>query len=134
MGMHNYEELEVWKVSYALARELYRDVRSFPVEERYGLVQQIRRSATSVPANIAEGSRRGTNGEFRHFLGIASGSNGETDVFLRFAVDFGYMTPEVGKQRRATNDRIHRMLTGLILSLGPRPRRSKPTKPKRSKE
>lgn len=117
--MHNYEDLDVWQVSYALALDLYRDTAKFPRSELYGMVSQIRRSGTSVPANIAEGCRRLTPGELRHFLGIASGSSGELDVFLRFSIDLGFMPPEIGAARRTTNTRVAQMLRGLIHSIHP---------------
>ena len=121
--MHSYEDLEVWQISYQLALDIWRDAGSFPRSELYGLTQQIRRSSYSVPANIAEGSRRITAGEFRHSLGVSAGSNAETDVFLRFAKDLGLMDPAVVANRRSRVNRVDRMLTGLILSLGPRPRK-----------
>lgn len=128
--MHEYERLDVWQLAYRLGLDVCRDVKSFPVDERFGMVQQMRRCATSVAANIAEGTRRITRGEFRHFLGIASGSNAELDVFLRFSADLGYMTRALVVQRRQTNERVHHMLRGLIISLGPIPRKTKePARP-----
>ena len=115
--MHRFEDLEVWHMSYALALDVYRDTRSFPREERFGLVQQMRRCAASVPANIAEGSRRLTPAQFRYFLGIGSGSNAELDVFLRFSIDLAFIPKDVGLDRRNRNHRIHRMLRSLILNL-----------------
>ena len=107
------------QLSYALALDIYRDTRAFPADERYGLVKQMRGCATSVPANIAEGSRRATNGEFRQSVGIAAGSNPELDVFLRLSSDLDYMSPDLAEKRRAANTRIGRMLRGLFISLRP---------------
>lgn len=126
--MHNFEQLDVWQLSYELGLEVCRDVKGFPAEERFGMAQQMRRCATSVPANIAEGSRRLTVKSFRHFLSVASGSNAELDVFLRFSRDLHYMPPELVDLRRATNDRVHHMLRGLIISLGARANRAKGAK------
>ncbi|HEX6587780.1 MAG TPA: four helix bundle protein [Longimicrobiales bacterium] len=132
--MHRYEELEVWLISYDLALDIWKDAGTFPRSELYGLTQQIRRSSYSVPANIAEGSKRVTVGEFRHSLGMAAGSNAETDVFLRFAKDLGLMDPMVAANRRKRVDRVDRMLTGLMLSLGPRPRKRRAKKGLKGKQ
>ena len=75
-------ELIVWQKSVQLATTLFRLTESFPQRKMYGLSSQIRRSAISVPSNIAEGQGRLTTGEFRHFLGIARGSNFEIQTQL----------------------------------------------------
>ena len=71
--MHNFQELLIWQKAMNIAEDVYR----FPKAERFGLISQIRRSAVSVPSNIAEGAGRNTDGEFKNFLGIASGSSNE---------------------------------------------------------
>ena len=124
-GIHSNEDLEVWRLSYQLSLDIWQDAGRFPRSELYGLTSQLRRCSSSVPANIAEGTRRLTVGEFRNSLSVASGSNAETDVFLRMAGDLGLMDPAIVHERRTRNERIHRMLTGLILSLGSRPRKRK---------
>lgn len=75
--MHNFQELIIWQKAMDLTEDIYRLSASFPKEEKYGLTSQIRRSAISVPSNIAEGAGRNTDGEFKNFLGIASGSSNE---------------------------------------------------------
>jgi four helix bundle protein len=75
--MHNFKELKIWQRSMDIAEQTYILSAQFPVEERYGLTSQIRKSAVSIPSNIAEGAGRNTDGEFRNFLGIASGSSNE---------------------------------------------------------
>lgn len=75
--MHDFQKLLVWQKSMDIAESVYRLSAHFPKEEKYGLKSQIRRSAVSVPSNIAEGAGRNTNGEFKNFLGIASGSSNE---------------------------------------------------------
>jgi four helix bundle protein len=72
--MHNINELLIWKKSIALSVRIYELTSSFPSEERYGLISQIRRCGVSIASNIAEGAGRNTNGEFIHYLGIANGS------------------------------------------------------------
>lgn len=75
--MHDFQKLLVWQKSMDITENVYRLSAHFPKEEKYGLTSQIRRSAVSVPSNIAEGAGRNTNGEFKNFLGIASGSSNE---------------------------------------------------------
>ena len=75
--MHNFQNLKIWQKAMDVAEMTYRVSSEFPTEERYGLTSQIRRSAVSIPSNIAEGAGRNTDGEFRNFLGIASGSSNE---------------------------------------------------------
>lgn len=75
--MHNFQELIIWQKAMDVTEEVYRLSALFPTEEKYGLTSQIRRSAISVPSNIAEGAGRNTDGEFKNFLGIASGSSNE---------------------------------------------------------
>lgn len=75
--MHNFQELKIWQKSMDVTEHTYRLSSEFPKEEKYGLTSQIRRSAVSIPSNIAEGAGRNTDGEFKNFLGIASGSSNE---------------------------------------------------------
>lgn len=75
--MHNFQNLIIWQKAMDLTEDIYRMSSEFPTEEKYGLTSQIRRSAVSVPSNIAEGAGRNTDGEFKNFLGIASGSSNE---------------------------------------------------------
>lgn len=73
--MHNFQNLKIWQKAMDIAEQTYILSSEFPKEEKFGLTSQIRRSAVSVPSNIAEGAGRNTDGEFRNFLGIASGSS-----------------------------------------------------------
>ncbi len=84
--MHNYQNLKVWQKAMDIAEQTYIISSKFPLEEKYGLRSQIRRSAVSIPSNIAEGAGRNSNGEFRNFLGIASGSSNElfTQLILSY--------------------------------------------------
>ena len=74
MALRSYRDLEVWQQSMELAEVVWRLAARFPGEERFGMTSQLRRAATSVPANIAEGAERHGTREFLQFLGIASGS------------------------------------------------------------
>lgn len=82
--------LEVWREAMRLVREVYRLTASFPDEERFGLTSQMRRSAVSIPSNIAEGAARGGTQELLRFLRIARGSLAELDTQLLIARDLGF--------------------------------------------
>lgn len=82
--MHKFEDLKIWKKAMDVAEKSYRLTADFPNDEKYNLTSQNRKSAVSIPSNIAEGAGRNTNGEFKQFLGIANGSSFEliTQLFL----------------------------------------------------
>lgn len=80
--MHNLKELKIWNKAIELATEVYAVTANFPMEEKFGLTSQIRRSAVSVPSNIAEGAGRNSNKEFCQFLGISNGSSYELQTQL----------------------------------------------------
>lgn len=85
--MQNFRELVVWQKAHKLVLALYEATKKFPGDERYGITGQIRRSAASIPANIAEGCGRSGNGELCRFLYIALGSASELDYHLELAFD-----------------------------------------------
>jgi len=90
--MKSHRDLDAWKYSMELAKEIYSASIGFPKEEIYGLTSQIRRSAVSVPSNIAEGAARNSLKEFVHFLYIALGSLAELETPWILAPDFQYTT------------------------------------------
>jgi four helix bundle protein len=77
--MKDFRNLEVWKLAHQLTLAAYRETRSFPTDERFGLTSQIRRAASSIPANIAEGCGRRGDAEFHRFLQMAMGSASELE-------------------------------------------------------
>ena len=83
--VHGYKELIVWQKSMDLVTRIYQITESFPREEIYGLVSQMRRAAVSIPSNIAEGRLRGTKKDYFHFLIIAYGSGGELETQMEIA-------------------------------------------------
>ena len=89
-GIKSFEDLEVWQLSQDWAVGIYRLTKSFPDEERYGLVSQMRRAVASISANIAEGFGRRTVNDKRHFYVIAYGSALETRNFLHLSHRLGY--------------------------------------------
>ena len=86
--MHNFRQLTIWKDAMKLAKAVYTVTGSFPSQEKYGLTSQINRAVVSVASNIAEGSSRGTDKDFRHFLSIAIGSLFELETQIILATDF----------------------------------------------
>lgn len=90
----DYKDLQVWQKSMRLAKGIYLLTQRFPVEERFGLVSQMRRAAVSIPSNIAEGQARNTTGEFIQYLSYAEGSSAELDTQLHLAIDLGYCSED----------------------------------------
>ena len=88
----SYKDLLIWQKGMALAKFVYKLSARFPVDERYGLISQIRRASVSVPSNIAEGQARHTTNEFLQFLSHAQGSLAEVETQLRLSVDLGFTT------------------------------------------
>jgi four helix bundle protein len=109
-----FEELVVWQKSHQFALEVYKLTQSFPQHELFGLVSQIRRSAVSIPANIAEGFKRRGKADKLRFFNISQGSLEEARYYLILANDLGYADTE----RLKTNlDEISRMLGAYMKSI-----------------
>lgn len=89
--MHQYKELNIWKKSVELAVEIYAQTQKFPLEEKFGLISQLRRCAISVPSNIAEGAGRKSDKEFCQFLSISYGSLCELETQLIISMHLGYI-------------------------------------------
>src|SRR5690625_3101995 len=113
--MKTHKDLDVWKLSRAFVSDVYNVTLDFPKSEIYGLTNQIRRSAVSIPSNIAEGSARQGNKEFIHFLYVALGSLAELETQLFLAKDLNYLNE--GEKLFKKLERIRRMLLGLIRSI-----------------
>ena len=112
--LKNYKELKVWQKSYALCLQIYKNTGIFPNDEKYGLTSQIRRSAVSIPSNIAEGYGRKTTADYIRFLYIAYGSLCELETQIMLAGDLTYI--ETGKLDNLLSNisEIERMLKALI--------------------
>ena len=106
-----HEQLEVWKFAMQLVKAVYQMTSDFPAEERYGLAQQMRRAAVSIPSNIAEGAGRNGAKEFLNFIGISRGSLAELETQLQLAVMLGFAAPDhaVFELAKSTG----KLLTGL---------------------
>ncbi len=106
----NHKDLEVWKKSIELVTEIYKLTSEFPTEEKFGIVNQIRRAAVSVPSNIAEGSARSSDKENLRFLDMACGSLAELETQILISENLGF----INSQEITTKiDNIGKMLSGL---------------------
>lgn len=114
MGNISHKDLEVWKKAITLVTDVYSITSFFPKEEIYGITSQIRRSAVSIPSNIAEGAARQTNKEFIQFLHIASGSCAELDTQFIIAMNIGYLSIEQYNSIKINIEEIGKMINGLI--------------------
>jgi four helix bundle protein len=117
--MQSYKELLVWQQAMELVSAIYRATKLFPREEPYGLTSQLRRSAVSVPSNIAEGQGRATRGEFIQFLCHARGSLFEVETQLILAGQLGYLQAGDSGVLLQKMTRVAQLLNGLISSLRP---------------
>jgi four helix bundle protein len=112
--MRDYRRLAVWEKSHQLALLTYAVKGHFPKDEIYSLTSQIRRSATSIPSNIAEGCGRNSDPELRRFLYIAMGSANEVEYQFLLAKDLGYLSEDEYTSLNSGLDEVKRMLPGLI--------------------
>lgn len=113
----SHRDLKVWQISLDATEALYRLTADWPKHEQYGLINQIRRAAVSVPANIAEGAGRRTPGEFAHFVGIARGSLAELETLLIIARRLDYLDEPTYRAVLTDLLELGRMTTGLLRSL-----------------
>ncbi len=112
--MKTHRDLDVWKKSVSLVTLIYEKTKGFPKEEIYGLTNQIRRAAVSVPSNIAEGSARQGNKEFVQFLYISLGSLTELETQLIIAKNLLFLSEENFESLMSKQKEIGKMLIGLI--------------------
>ena len=113
--MSDYKDLEVWQKAVAVVAEIYRLTVSFPESEKFGITNQMRRAAVSIPSNIAEGSARHHAADFIHFLRISDGSAAELETQLIISEKLGFLADiETLTQEIIV---IRRMLAALIKSL-----------------
>jgi four helix bundle protein len=117
MSQSSFRDLRVWQEAMTLTAEIYRSTVGFPKHELYGLSQQIRRAAVSVPSNIAEGKGHYSDKEFLHFLFHARGSLLEVQTQLLIAEQLQYLSSEDAQRLTAMAEGVGRALSGLISSL-----------------
>jgi four helix bundle protein len=120
--MQDFKKLAVWQKSHTFTVNLYKITSNFPIEEKYGLTNQIRRASISIESNIAEGCGRNSNKELTRFLYIAKGSALEVECYAKrhplgqilIARDLGYLSKEKSDLLENKINEIARMLTSLI--------------------
>lgn len=114
---HNFKELKVWQKSRIFVKNLFLLTKQFPKDERFELVSQMRRAAISIPSNIAEGSGRNSNKDFRRFLNIAISSAYELETQIIISFDLGYISEEEFNSRSNDIHEIQKMIFGFRKSL-----------------
>ena len=112
-----YRNLNVWKTAMNLVESCYRATAGFPREEMYGLTSQIRRAASSIPANVAEGHCRRTTKAYANHVSIALGSHGELETCLEIAARLEFLSNARKNEILVDCDAVGRMLNGLYGSL-----------------
>ena len=115
--MHNFKELKIWQKAIDLAEDTYKLLADYPEFEKYGLISQMRRSVTSIPSNIAEGSGRGTSRDFRRFLAISLGSAFELETQLILSERFGFISKTSLEEFSVKLHELQKMIYGFRKSL-----------------
>lgn len=114
--MSGHKDLRVFQMAYRLAMEIFHSTKNFPVEEKYSLTDQIRRSSRSVAVNLAEGYRKRQYPKmFVNKLSDSDGEATETQVWLEFAKDCGYLPADVCQKLLREYEEVGRMLGGMML-------------------
>ncbi len=111
--MEGHRDLQVWQKAMQFVTDIYRETGTFPRSETYGLTNQLRRAAVSVPSNIAEGCGRSSKKEFAQFLCHARGSLLEVETQLEIAQNLGYISNQNARELLSKTNEIGRMLNGL---------------------
>ena len=125
--MGDFKKLEVWQLAHSLVCEVYRSTTEFPKTEAYGLTNQLRRSAASIAANIAEGCGRNGDAEFCRFVRISLGSATELEYHLLLSRDIGLLDDATHVRLAGKATRVQGMLAGLRRALGYRTKNHCPT-------
>ena len=116
----DYKDLLVWQKGITLVKQVYQITRTFPDDEKFGLVSQMRRAAISIPSNIAEGQARHTTGEFLQFLSYAEGSVAELDTQLLIAIELSYCTKSRAHAPFELISELRKMLNAIRRKLATR--------------
>lgn len=111
--MQNFRDLKVWQKAHEAVLGIYAASSKFPCAERFGLTSQLRRTAVSIPANIAEGTLRSSDADFARFLHIALGSAGEVDYYLLPARDLKFIDSQTYLSLNKSVQEVKRMLAAL---------------------
>ena len=115
--IQSYRDLVVWQKAMALVKLIYQLTAHFPSQEQFGLTSQLRRSAVSIPSNIAEGNGRSTTQDYLRFLQIARGSLFEAQTQLELAIQLQFTTQEASREPLTLCNEIERMINSIITKL-----------------
>ncbi|MCL6097132.1 MAG: four helix bundle protein [Bacteroidetes bacterium] len=115
--MHNFKELKIWKKSRQITKEIYELTESFPSEERFGLISQMRRAAVSVVSNIAEGSGKESKKEFIRYLETSYSSAFEVETQLILAIDLHFISNEKAEHALTEITELQKMTYSFIKQL-----------------
>ena len=115
--MHNYKNLKIWHEAMDLVTEVYSLTKKFPEQERYGLTSQLQRAAVSIPSNIAEGTSRASQKEFKHYLSISMGSAFEVTTQLELSFRLSYINEEEKDRILSLNDLLQRKIQSFSKQL-----------------
>ena len=118
--IQTFRDLIVWRKAMKLVRCVYHETKGFPKEEMFGLTAQMRRSAVSIPSNIAEGYGRGSTQDYIRFLNVARGSLYELQTQIEISRDLTYLDTEIFNELNDRSREIERMLSSLIKKLSDR--------------
>ena len=110
----SFKELEIYKRSKELLKQVYQITDKFPEREKYNVISQLRRSMLSIPLNIAEGYGRQSRDDFKRFLKISLGSSNEVEALLDISKDLKYITENAYKEVSKENDEIGKMIYRTI--------------------
>jgi four helix bundle protein len=117
----SYKDLEVWKKGVRFTIEIYRITSEFPSREQFGLTNQLRRAASSIPANIAEGYGRESTKNYIQFLKTARGSLNEVETFLYIGFELEYLNKQTLDNLIIKTTELGKMMNSLIKKLNPNP-------------
>ena len=112
--MKGYRDLIAWQKAMVLVTEIYRTTKEFPKQEVYGLTNQLRRAAVSIPSNLAEGHGRNSRKEFHHFIGQARGSLLEVETQVQIAANLGYLHTKQAEALMDNTAELGKILNGLL--------------------
>lgn len=117
MAAKTFRELLVWQKAHRLVLQIYKVSKDFPVDERYGLVAQLRRASASVSTNIVEGFKRRSRKDFAHFINLAESSLEETKYHLLLARDLGYLPTQDFEELTSLSEEVGKMLSSFYRKL-----------------
>jgi four helix bundle protein len=115
--VRDFRDLTVWQRAHEVTLAVYRVTKAFPADERYGLTSQLRRAASSVPANIVEGTARGSDPDTVRFLIVSRASAAELEYHLLLARDLGLISSSAHKDLAGRTIEVRRMLNAFLTKL-----------------